>query len=62
MKVNTTNCPDICSIVIASSSRIVLLRPTALQVFRSTGVPFRPAGRRSSNNRKLMQPSAPIPP
>ena len=62
MKVNTTNCPDICSIVIASSSRIVRLRPTSLQVFRSTGVPFKPAGRRTSSNRKLTQPSAPIAP
>ena len=56
MKVNTTNWPDICSVVIDSSSTIIRLRPTSVHVLRSTGAPIKPPGRRHASNRKLTQP------
>ena len=62
MKVNTTNWPDICSVVINSSSTIMRLRPTSVQVLRSTGAPINPPGSRHASSRKLTQPITPMPP
>ena len=51
MKVNTTNWPDICNVVINSSRTISRLRPTSAHVLRSTGAPISPPGRRHASNR-----------
>ena len=60
MKVNTTNCPDICNVVIDSSRTIIRFRPTSAHVLSSTGEPTNPPGRRHASRRKLKQPSVPI--
>ncbi len=56
MKVNTTNWPDICNVVIDSSRTIMRFRPTSAHVLRSTGEPTSPRGRRHASSRKLRQP------
>jgi len=61
MKVNTTNWPDICKVVIASSRSTIPLRASSAQVLRSTGAPDRPPGSRQARNRQLRQPMLPMP-
>ncbi len=60
MKVNTTNWPDICNVVIDSNRRTMRFRESSAQVFRSTGEPINPRGSRHASNRKLQQPVKPM--